>query len=229
MSRTITALEPQKRDQERVNVYLDGEFVFGLPLLDATKLHVGQTLSDEEIAALRGIDAVSRAMDRAVRLLARRPYSTAELRRYLVSKEIAPPVIDETLDQLERLGYVDDQAFTRFWIENRMRSKPRGLRALRYELRQKGIAPGLIEAALAEIDPGEAAYQAAQERLSRLRGQSRRDARTALGAFLVRRGFSYEVARDAVERTITELDEHEPDYFLNDETNDNGLEDPYEE
>ncbi len=229
MSRTITALEPQKRDQERVNVYLDGEFVFGLPLLDATKLHVGQTLSDEEIATLRGIDAVSRAVDRAVRLLARRPYSTAELRRYLGSKEIAPPVIDETLDQLGRLGYVDDQAFTRFWIEGRMRSKPRGLRALRYELRQKGIASGLIEAALAEIDPGEAAYQAAQERLSRLRGQSRRDVRTALGAFLVRRGFSYDVARDAVDRTITELDEHETDYFLNDETNDDGLEDPNEE
>ncbi|HML21566.1 MAG TPA: RecX family transcriptional regulator [Aggregatilinea sp.] len=229
MSRTITALEPQKRDQERVNVYLDGEFVFGLPLIDATKLRVGQTLSDDEIAALRDIDAVARAVDRAVHLLARRPYSTAELRRYLLSKEIAPPVVDETLDRLEHLGYVDDQAFTRFWIEDRMRFRPRGLRALRYELRQKGIAPAIIEAALAEVDPGEAAHQAAQERITRLRGQSRRDVRTALGAFLVRRGFSYDVARDAVERTLTELEEHEPEYFLNDQNTDNGLEDPYEE
>ncbi len=229
MSRTITALEPQKRDQERVNVYLDGEFVFGLPLVDAARLHVGQSLSEDEIAALRGIDAVARAVDRAVRLLARRPYSTAELRRYLTKKEVAPPVIDETLDRLEQSGYVDDQAFARFWIEDRMRFKPRGLRALRYELHQKGIASSLIEAALAEVDPGEAAYQAAQERLSRLRGQPKRDVRTALGAFLVRRGFNYDVARDAVTRTITELEDHEPDYFLNDENTDTGLEDPYEE
>lgn len=226
MSRTITALEVQKRDKERVNVYLDGEFEFGLPLVEAARLHTGQVLSDEEITALRAIDAVSRAMDRAIRLLARRPYSTAEIRRNLESKEIASPVIDEALERLERLGYVDDHAFARYWIENRERFKPRGPQALRYELRRKGIAGNIIDAVLEEVDQSESAYRAAQERVSRLRGQSEREFRAALGAFLVRRGFSYDVAREACDRIISELEHDEPGIFENDA---NGLEEPYEE
>lgn len=226
MSRTITALEVQKRDKERVSVYLDGEFAFGLPILDAAKLRTGQVLSEEEIAALREVDAVSRAMDRAVRLLARRPYSTAELRRHLASKEIAAPVIDEALNRLEGLGYVDDYAFARYWVENRERFRPRGPRALRYELRQKGVAASVIEAVLNEVDPEESAYQAAQGRLARLHGQTRREFRAALGAFLTRRGFSYEVVRAACDRVMNELEEEQPDFFNDD---DDALEKPYEE
>ena len=47
----ITALEVQKRDKERVNVYLDGEFAFGLPVIEAARLHTGQELSEDEIKA----------------------------------------------------------------------------------------------------------------------------------------------------------------------------------
>ena len=50
---TITALEIQKHDKDRVSVYLDGEFAFGLPVVDAARLHTGQVLSEQEIAALR--------------------------------------------------------------------------------------------------------------------------------------------------------------------------------
>ena len=93
MGQTITALEPQKRQKDRISVFLDGEFAFGLPDTEAARLRVGQELSEQEIAELRAIDALSRAFDRAVRLLARRPYSAAEIRRSLASKEIASGVI----------------------------------------------------------------------------------------------------------------------------------------
>src|SRR5690606_39823515 len=116
---------------------LVGEFAFGLPDTEAARLRVGQTLSEQEIAALREIDAISRAFDRAVRLLARRPYSAAEIRRSLASHEVAPAVIDEVLARLETLGYVDDYAFAQYWVENRERFRPRGARALRYELDRK--------------------------------------------------------------------------------------------
>lgn len=216
MGQTITALEPQKRQRDRVSVFLDGEFAFGLPEVEAARLQVGQTLSDEAIAELRAVDALARAFDRAVRLLARRPYSAAEIRRALASKEIAPGVIDEALARLEALGYVDDYAFAQYWVENRERFRPRGARALRYELRQKGIADAIIQQALDGLDSAESAYAAAREHVRRLHGLDRRTFRTRLSGFLTRRGFEYGTVREVVDRLIHELDEADGDFFASD-------------
>ncbi|MBN1681432.1 MAG: RecX family transcriptional regulator [Anaerolineae bacterium] len=218
MGRTITALEVQKRNKERVNVYLDNEFAFGLPLIEAARLHKGQVLSGDDIAQLRTIDEVTRAVDHAATLLARRPYSAAEIRRNLKSKQIAPDIIDQALARLTQLGYVDDRAFVQFWIENRERFKPRGPRALRVELRQKGITSDLIDEALTEIDTHDSAYRAAQEKVSRLRGLTQDDFQIKLGAFLARRGFDYGTVRDIVDRLANELLEEQPDYFVLDQT-----------
>ncbi len=217
MRRKITALEIQKRDKERVSVFLDGEFAFGLPILEAAKLHKGQELTDDDIQKLREIDAVALAVDRALNLLARRPYSSAEIRRNLAAHEVAPPIIDAALEKLIDLGYVDDLAFARFWIDNRERFKPRGPRALCYELRQKGVPDDIIGTVLADLEVHDSAYRAAQERIKRLRGLQHQTFRTKLGSFLARRGFSYGVARDVIDRLITEIEEEDPDYFDNEE------------
>ncbi len=218
MERTITALKVQKRNTDRVSVFLDGEFAFGLPAVEAAKLHTGQVLSEDAIAALREVDAVARALDHAVRLLARRPYSTSEIRRKLASKQIAPPVIDDVLARLERLGYVDDWAFAQYWVENRERFRPRGPRALRYELREKGISQRIIDSVLQDVDDAALARRAAEKRLRRLRGTTRREWREKLGAYLVRRGFDYHLVRDVTDQMIAELENEEPDYFAPDQT-----------
>lgn len=214
MDQTITALEIQKRNKDRVNVYLDGEFAFGLPIIEAARLHKGQTLSPDEITTLRQIDAVSRAFDHAAQLLARRPYSTAEIRRKLQSTDTAPPIIDEVLARLERMGYVDDHAFAQYWVENRERFRPRGPRALRYELRQKGVAQSVIDAVLGEVDAHDSAYHAVQDHIRRWRGLAQADFRNKAGAFLARRGFGYDIIREVVDQAIAELEETDPDYFV---------------
>lgn len=213
MEHTITGLEVQKRSPERVSVYLDGEFAFGLPAIEAARLHQGQVLSEAEIAALRALDDLSRAIDYAARLLARRPYSSAEIRRSLAAREVAPTTIEEALARLESLGYVDDRAFAQFWVENRERFRPRSPQALRHELRQKGLAADIIEAALSALDARESAVRAAQEPLRRLRGQTRAEVQIRLGAFLARRGFDYDIIREAVETILSQLDEEDPEYF----------------
>ncbi|MCL4239051.1 MAG: RecX family transcriptional regulator [Anaerolineae bacterium] len=213
MEHTITGLEVQKRSPERVSVYLDGEFAFGLPAIEAARLHQGQVLAEAEIAALRALDDLSRAIDYAARLLARRPYSSAEIRRSLAAREVAPTTIEEALARLESLGYVDDRAFAQFWVENRERFRPRSPQALRHELRQKGLAADIIEAALSALDARESAVRAAQEPLRRLRGQTRAEVQIRLGAFLARRGFDYDIIREAVEAILSQLDEEDPEYF----------------
>jgi regulatory protein len=211
----ITLLERQKKNQTRVNVYLDGEFAFGLNELDAAHLHKEQELSDAQVAELRGKDAVVQAVDKGVRFLTYRPRSIQEIRRHLTDKDFPAPVVTDALERLEAAGYLNDRDFARYWIENRTQFKPLGPRALRYELRQKGVDNAIVDELLAEtMDVDAAAYKAAQGQVRRLRGTSRRNFQQKLGAFLQRRGFGYASASLVIRRLMTELAESDPQFFV---------------
>jgi regulatory protein len=217
MAGVITALEIQKRNKERVNVYLDDEYAFSLDIMSAATLRKGQTLSQAEIEALQTQDEVSRAVDRAVRFLSYRPRSVAEIRRNLAEKQTPEAVIDQAVERLQKLGYIDDRAFAAFWVENRNTFKPISPRALRYELRQKGVADADIAAALAGLDSHDAAYRAAQGQIRRHRSKSREEFRQKISAFLMRRGFGYDTIREVVEQWIAELETQDREYFTDDE------------
>jgi len=210
MAGKITSLRFQKRTPDRVNVYLDGGFAFGLPAIEAARLRVGQELSDADIERLQALDAIQKAYDRAVRFLSPRPRSEAEVRRRLAKAGIDATVIDAVVARLTGQGYLDDAEFARFWVENRQRFRPKGGRALRQELRQKGLAAPVIEAAIADVDPMAAAYAAAQVKASRLAHLIQDDPaafRRKLSAFLMRRGFNYEIVAEVVTRLVEELAE----------------------
>lgn len=209
----VTALEIQKRDTNRVNVFLDGEYAFSLSLDDAAQLKKGQALTAADIENLRQSDEIVRAVNSAARFLGARPRSEREVRDNLASKEIAPPVIDLAVERLYGLGYLDDRAFAAFWVQDRQTFKPRSAMALRYELQQKGVPAEIIHDVLADFDGDAAAYQAAQSRLNRLRGSTRQVFAQKLSGFLQRRGFRYETVRRVTRQLEAELEADNPDYF----------------
>lgn len=191
MAGTITALKFQQRSRERVSVYLDGEYAFGLPALEAARLRHGQLLSDAEITALRALDEREHAYDQALRYLSFRPRSRAEVAQYLQRKRLTDEAAAEVLARLEEAGYLDDAAFARFWVDNRQRFRPRSRRALSYELRQKGVARQEVEEAVVEQSDETAAWQAVESRLSRWSDLSADELRKKISGFLARRGFGY--------------------------------------
>lgn len=210
MAGTITGLRYQKRTVERVNVYLDGQYAFALPALDAARLKVGQHLSDVEIAQLQATDDAAKAYDKAVRYLSYRPRSIAEVRRTLEEAEFAPEAIEATLARLTGQGYLDDAAFAAYWVDNRQRFRPKGEQALRQELRRAGVDKETIDESLDGLDSSEAAYAAAQPRANRLSALAAGDPtafKRKLGEFLLRRGFTYDVVRDVVARLLREMQE----------------------
>jgi len=206
MAGTITALQAQKKNKERVNVYIDGRFAFGLAAIEAVRLRHGQKLSDEEIATLQERDETHQAHEAALRYLDYRPRSVDEIRRHLKGKSVEPDVIDEIVERLAQAGLLDDRAFARYWLENRNDFRPRGERALRMELRQKGVPDDIIDEVLAEgLSEDKAAYQAALTQARKIRTTDPREFRRKLEAHLVRRGFSYDSAREATARAWNEL------------------------
>ncbi len=213
MEGKVTALEVQKRNKERVNVYIDGEFAFGLNMLDAATLRKGQVLTEAEVTELQHADAIVKAVDSAANFLSYRPRSSAEVRNNLKKKKIPAAVVEAAMERLDALGYLDDEQFARFWVENRDTFKPRGPLALRQELRRKGVPNNIIDTVLETVDVEDAAYRAAQKKLSRYRGETVIDFKRKLGGFLGRRGFRFEVINDVLTRVIAELEESEPDYF----------------
>ncbi len=206
----ITALEIQQRNKERVNVYLDGEYAFSLTMIEAARLRREQVLSDAEITDLRARDAIERAVEQAVRFLSYRPRSIREIRQNLKEKGNEAPVIDQVIDRLETLGYVDDLAFARYWVQNRDEFRPKGPLALRQELNQKGISARLIDQVLDELDFADAAYRAALQQSRRWQSLNRQQFRAKLYPYLARRGFLAATCQDVIDRLIEELEIPDP-------------------
>jgi regulatory protein len=204
MGYKITALSVQKRNPNRVNVYLDGEFAFGLTRIVAAWLQVGQELTEEEIAVLKSRETYEAAYLQALKLLNYRQRSAKEVRRNLAEHGYGEEVIQESISRLERSGLIDDRRFAQNWVENRSEFRPRGRRALKMELYQRGLEEEEINQALESLDEEELAYQAALRQVRKMKGLEWPDFRQKMSAFLARRGFQYGYISTAVRRVWDE-------------------------
>jgi regulatory protein len=166
------------------------------------------------------VEDVAEVLDAAARFLEARPRSVHEVRHKLTTMGYRSALVDEVVVRLTDLGYLDDEAFTRAWVESRDRAKPRGEHALRQELQLKGIDRTLVDQVLDQrrSDARENAAKAgdaepvgpdvaAAERLLRrklpaiLREPDPRRRRQRAYALLARSGFSPDVCA-SVSRSI---------------------------
>jgi regulatory protein len=140
-------------------------------------------------------------LDSALRFLANRPRSEREIRRRLAEKGYEPERVDRVVLKLVGYKLVDDRAFAEYWLENRALHRPKGARALRAELFQKGLARDVVEVALeGERDEPDDAYRAAQRQASRWPIADEREFRQRLAQFLQRRGFGWDSIESAANR-----------------------------
>src|SRR5579859_5139481 len=206
----ITALQPQASNTERINVFVDGQFLLGVNALIVLQmgLEVEQEISAEQVEQLRSEEALQQAVDRALNYLSFRPRSREEVRRYLYGKKTPPELIEQALARMDRLEMVNDRAFASFWLESREQFNPRGSRALKNELRMKGVAREVVEEMVNEEQDEELALRAGRKKALTLTKQPTMDFatfRARLGSFLQRRGFGYQIATRTVKALWQEL------------------------
>ncbi len=194
----ITSLQSAKRKPDRVHVHVDGEYAFTLPADVAAALCEGQAISKDRLAELRGIAEYGRALERSMRFLSYRPRSRHEMMRYLAGKQTPADVARKVAQRLEDLGLIDDEQFCRWWVDNRSEHQPRGPWILRRELTERGVAESLAKEAVERIDESELARRLALQRAGKYTGLERPVFERRLGNLLLRRGFSSDVAREAV-------------------------------
>ena len=196
----ITALKNQTKNRNRINVHLDGNYGFALDRAVAVNLKVGKEISNDEIEALKKLDKEERLYQRAQRLIERRPHAARELQNRFDRDKIPQDVQQAVIRRLRDRGLVNDHAFAEAWIENRQVFRPRSARALRIELRQKGVSNEIIEQHLADFDDEQAAYAAALKGARRYRSSDWESFRKKLSAYLLRRGFGHSIISSVVSR-----------------------------
>lgn len=197
----ITAIRSGKGRRKRVRLYLDGKPALSLDGEMAVNegLKVGQELSGEQIEALTRVDLSQRCLNAAIHFLSYRPRSEHEVRQRLHRRGFDSTNIENTVAKLKEQGLIDDQAFARFWKDNRDSFSPRGKYLIRLELKQKGVSGDII-GGMDATDDSTNAYRAAVEKARRLSRSDYQSFRRKLGEYLRRRGFGYELINRTIEQ-----------------------------
>lgn len=207
----ITAITVQARDKDRVNVSVDGKYRFSLDILQLSDLGVkiGNEYTKEEMLALEDESQFGKLYSRALEYALTRPRSQRELKSYLyrktrdtrtklgdIKKGISVQLTERVFDRLVKKGYVNDEKFAAFWIENRNQRKGTSMRTLSAELRAKGIDQTIIERLLSETDRDD--MSELQKIIAKKR--HRYDDEQKFVTYLARRGFSYDDIKEVLDR-----------------------------
>ncbi len=210
----ITDLKPGVRNQNRVNVFLDGEFSFSLDLTQVVDFHlrIGQTLTADELVNLKHASAYGKLYARTLEWVLTRPHSIKETRDHLREKrfqnhaDYTDADINQIIAKLVSKNYLNDQKFATWFIENRFLKKGISARRLRQELTQKGINQDLITELL-EHSPRNEAEEI--QKVIQKRGPKTSDPQKLL-AYLARHGFPLDLSRPLVEEFYNNQELPEP-------------------
>ncbi len=201
----VTKIEPQKRNPKRWSVFLEDKFAFGLDeeVLYRYGLKTGQKLEQREVEKIIHSEIQKEAKEQSLRFLSYRMRSEKEVRDKLKSKGFAKDIIEKVIEDLKRVSLLDDYEFASAWIRDRLSNNPRGKALLKQELYKKGIKQEIIEKTLKEYLADEArelglAKKLLDKRIKRYENLEPNVAKRRMSDFLLRRGFSYDIVKQAI-------------------------------
>lgn len=205
----ITAIGVQARNKDRVNVSVDGKYRFSLDMFQVVELgiKVGKSYDEAELIALEQESQFGKLYGRALEYCLSRPHSAREVKDYLYRKTrptrqkngelkqgVSPEITSRVFNRLVEKGYIDDQKFTRFWVENRFVRKGISQRKLISELMAKGVDMAIVQAELSDSSRSD------ESELKKIidKKRSKYPDEQKLIAYLARQGFSYDDIKSAL-------------------------------
>lgn len=210
----ISGITQQVRDQNRLNILIDGKYSFSLDIQQVVDLgvKVGNEYSEAEIQALKTEGDFGKLYAQALEYAMSRPRSQKEMTDYLWRKTLtkkyrsrqtgeiheregaSPLIARRVLERLVAKNYINDEQFARFWVENRMTRKGISRRKLVAELRAKGVNSEVIDEVMQNSPRDEKSelYKMIQKKQDKYADEQK------LIAYLARQGFSYEDIKSAL-------------------------------
>jgi len=200
----ITKLERQKKNHKRYNLYLEGEFYCGL--YDDTLLKYGLASGDDvtekQIEEIRGFDEYIYGKRIAFDYLSYRIRTISEIKKRLKKAKLQEETIEKVITHLKELKLVDDEAFARQLVAEKIKNKPSGKRMIEKKLYEMGIPKQVGESVLDELMDEETekslAVKVYDKLLPKLQGLDRQDARKKIFAKLASRGFNFDIINEII-------------------------------
>jgi regulatory protein len=197
----ITSIKQQK-NKNRVNVYLDDKFGFGIDLDNFVllNLRVNQELTEKEIEDVVKKAEYQKTLDKLIRFAMVRPRSEKEVTDYFRRKKVHESMHEKLVEKLKHLELLDDAKFAKWWIDQRQSFRPKPKRILNQELRIKGIKSEVIEEVLGgeEIDEQKIAKDLIERRAYKWKNLEPREAHQKMSQYLSGKGFSWEVIEKVI-------------------------------
>src|SRR5258708_4161860 len=187
----ITSIKQQKGKKDRMNVYLDNKFGFGIDLDNFVllNLRVEQELTDEEVEKIVKKAEFQKTLDKLLRFAMVRPRSEKEVKDYLYRKKVPDVIWKDLFSKLKSFELIDDEKFARWLVETRQNFSPKSRRILKQELQIKGIDRNIIDDVFSEVKIDEEKIA-----LEMLKKKKFSDSQKMV-QYLVRKGFDFEIAK----------------------------------
>lgn len=210
----VTDISAQARSTERVNISVDGKYRFSLDIYQVGELgiKVGKEFTEDELIELETESQFGKLYARALEYCLMRPHSAKEVRDYLWRKTLSTKIrnrktgeiktregaskenADRVFDRLVERGYINDEKFARYWVENRNQTKGTSMRKLANELRVKGVESSIIDSVVSESSRSD------ENELDKVIAKKRNKYpdEQKLIQYLMRQGFRYDDIEDAL-------------------------------
>ena len=207
----MEVIEAIRRERGKVRITVGSEEVLvPLALFRERPLEEGQPIDLEEYDNWLMVRQYRHALDRAVGYLAARAHSCREIEQKLTRIGYRLCTVEMVIYKLQKENLLDDADFARQWVEARS-GHSLGRQRIALELRRKGISAAEAEAALEDIDDEDqlaGAVRLVEKNLHRAKpGEDPRKTAARLTAMLARRGYGYDVAKEAIQQVLSGLED----------------------
>lgn len=206
----ITKIEVQKRNKDRVNVYVDNNYAFSVnnELVYKEGLKVNLEVDEEKILSIAKEENKLKCKETALRIIERSYKTEKEMEERLIEKGYDLESIDIVIKFLKEYNFIDDQLYAKMFIKDKIKSQ--GSQKIKYSLIRKGIDRDIIDNLLLDIDKDEEREVLKELAIKKYNQLIKRESdkyklRDKLCRFLISRGYDYSTVKDIIREVLEEI------------------------
>ncbi|MDO5515934.1 MAG: recombination regulator RecX [Clostridium sp.] len=203
----ITKIEVQKRNKDRVNIYLDNEYAFSISmeLVYKESLKAKMEIDAERLKDIADKEGYLKCKNTALRIIERSYKTEKEVRDKLKEKEYTDSQIEKSIEFLKEYNFINDDSYAKAYINDKLAS--RGRQKIKYDLMRKGIDRQIIDEKLSDIDSDDERNTAMVLAEKKYRSIKKSETDTyklsgKLYRFLISKGYNYDIVKDVVKEVM---------------------------
>lgn len=195
----ITKIEIQKRNKEKVNIYVDDKYSFSLTLngLIDSKIKEKDEITQEKIEQLKIEDSPKLAALQAINIISYSMKTEKELRQKLSTKGFSDNAINYAVDKMKSYGYIDDENYVTSYIKTRAIPQGWGENKIISNLLKKGVDISIIKEKISELysddEKKESILNVASTYLAKIPKEEYLKKKQKLYRYLASKGYSYDL------------------------------------